>query len=102
MGEGEGELGTELSLLPKKSLRFWRSGLSGHIPIFVKIYRFCQLSSRGFFARVWIFKSIGPSLWISLAQKTQSYDTNMLPKVVFDKTGLSMPIDFKNLKKTIC
>jgi hypothetical protein len=40
-----------------------------------------------FFAWVWIFKSIGSSLWISLAHKTPSYDTNMLPKVVFDKTA---------------
>ncbi len=56
--------------------------------ISAKIYIICQLSSRsrGFFARVWILKSIGPSLWIYWAQKTPSYDTNMLAKVVFDKT----------------
>jgi hypothetical protein len=56
--------------------------------ILAKIYRFCQLSShsRWFFARIWNLKSIGPSLWISLAHKTPSYDTNMLPKEVFDKT----------------
>jgi hypothetical protein len=38
-----------------------------------------------------MFKSIGHtgSLWISLAHKTPSYDKNMLPKVVFEKRGLS-------------
>ncbi len=53
----------------------------------ILLKRFCQLSSRsrGFFARVWIFKSIGPSPWISLAHKTPSYDTIIVPKVFFDK-----------------
>jgi hypothetical protein len=48
----------------------------------------CQSHSRGFFASEKIFKSIGPSLWISVAHKTQSYGTNMLLKVVFDKKGV--------------
>jgi hypothetical protein len=45
--------------------------------ILAKFYRFCQVSShsRRSFARVQIFKSIGPNLWISLAHKTLSYDT---------------------------
>jgi hypothetical protein len=41
----------------------------------------------GFLSRLWIFKSIGPSLRIPLAHKTPFYDTKMLPKVVFDKTA---------------
>ncbi len=47
---------------------------------------FCQLSSHswGLFTRAQVFKTIGPSLLISLAQRTPSFDTNMLPKVVFN------------------
>ncbi len=78
----------------------------------------CQLSSHncGFLS-----KCIGPSLWISLAHKTLSYDTKMILKVVFDKTmfvkfninnnlkqntfkstkSLYQTMDFKNLKKKI-
>jgi hypothetical protein len=98
--------------------------------ILLKIYRFCQLSSRsrGFFVRVWIFKSIGPlAHGFRWRTRQTSYDTNMLPKVFFDKTclsnlklvitsnktlmkqiqsnqkslGKSIPayVDFKNLKK---
>ncbi len=76
------------------------------------------------------FKSKGPSLWISLANSTPSYDTKMLLKVVFDKTAFVkfkinnnftlnktltkhiknnqnlqenpyQPMDFKNLKKNL-
>ncbi len=49
--------------------------------ILAKIYGFCQLSSQ--------------SLWISLAHKTPSCDSNVLTKVVFDKTA------FVNLKLVI-
>ncbi len=34
------------------------------------------------------YKSIGPSLWISLTHKTPSYGTKMLLKVIFDKTAV--------------
>jgi hypothetical protein len=61
--------------------------------ILAKVWRLCQLwsHSRGFLSRVKIFKSIGPSLWISFgggghAHKTTSYDTKVLLKMVFDKT----------------
>jgi hypothetical protein len=65
--------------------------------ILTKVSRLCQLSShsRRFLARLQIFKSIGPRLWIYFfwggghgehAHKTPSYDTKMLLKVVFDKT----------------
>jgi hypothetical protein len=71
--------------------------------ILAKIYRFYQPSShsRGFFARVKIFNSIGPSLWISVAHKTPSYD--ILPKVAFDKTAFvkfKQNIDETDLKQT--
>jgi hypothetical protein len=56
--------------------------------ILTKVSRLCKLlnHSRGFLCRLKIFKSIGPSLWISLAHKTLSYDSKMLLKVVLDKT----------------
>ncbi len=53
--------------------------------ILAKIYR--SRRSRGFIARLQIFKSKGPSIWISLAHNAPSFDTNMLQKVVFDKTA---------------
>jgi hypothetical protein len=55
--------------------------------ILAKVSRLCQLSShsRGFLSRIWIFKNIGPSLWISCAYKTPYDDTKMLLKVIFDK-----------------
>ncbi len=76
--------------------------------ILAKIYRFCQLSShsRGFFAKVKIFNSKGPSLWVSLAHKIPTYDTNMLPKMVFDNTAfvkflISMTFKFQqNIDET--
>ncbi len=46
-----------------------------------------KYKSHGFLSRLQIFKSIGPSLWISLAHKTPFYDTKMLLKVIFDKTA---------------
>ncbi len=63
--------------------------------ILAKVLRLCQLSSHshGFLIKLQIFKSIGPSLWISLggggigsAHKTPSCDTKKLGKDVFDKT----------------
>jgi hypothetical protein len=73
--------------------------------ILAKIYsRFCQLSShsRGFVLLGYrLFKSIGPSLLISLVHKTPFDGINMLPKVVFDKTAF---VKFKisnNFKQTI-
>jgi hypothetical protein len=44
---------------------------------------------------------MGPSLWISFAHKTPSYDTNMLPKLVFKITAF---VKFKisnNFKQNI-
>ncbi len=38
-----------------------------------------------FFLGLKIFKSIGPSPWISLAHKTTSFDAKMLLKIFFDK-----------------
>jgi hypothetical protein len=57
--------------------------------ILAKVSRLCQLSSHshGFLSRLQIFTFIGPSLWISVAHKTPSYDTKMLLKVVIDKTA---------------
>jgi hypothetical protein len=57
--------------------------------ILAKILGLCQLSShiRGFFSRLYIFKSIGPFLWISLAHNTLTCDIKMLLKVVYDKTA---------------
>jgi hypothetical protein len=57
--------------------------------ILAKVSRLCQLSShsRGFLSRLQIFKSIRPSLWISVSHKTPSYYTKMPLKVVFDKTA---------------
>ncbi len=45
--------------------------------ILAKVSRLCQLSShsRGILSRLWIFKSIGLSIRISLACKTRSYYT---------------------------
>ncbi len=57
--------------------------------------------SHGVLSRLQIFKFIGPSLWISLAHNTPSYDTKMLLKVNFDKTAF---VKFKisnNLKQNI-
>jgi hypothetical protein len=50
----------------------------------------CQLSghSHGFLSKLETFKSIGSSLWISMAHKTPSYDAKMLLKDVFDKLAL--------------
>jgi hypothetical protein len=48
-----------------------------------------------------IFKSIGPSLWISLAHKTPSYDTKILLKVVFDRTAFVKFKSSKNYKHNI-
>ena len=59
--------------------------------ILAKIYRFCQLSShsRRLFAMIYCRLLNPQSLayeFLSLAHKTPSYDKNMLPKIVYDKT----------------
>jgi hypothetical protein len=33
------------------------------------------------------YRFLGPSLWISLAHKTPSYNIKMLQKIIFDKTA---------------
>jgi hypothetical protein len=83
--------------LTKKIKKNLRNVLSTSFPamevseiILAEVSRLCQLSSYncGFLSRLQIFKSIGPSLWISLVHKTTFYDTKMLLKVVFDKNSL--------------
>ncbi len=44
----------------------------------------CRVTVAGFLLG---YRLLKPSLWISLAHKASSYDTNMLPKVVFHKTA---------------
>jgi hypothetical protein len=53
------------------------------------------------FAKGIDFKSIGPNLWISLAHKTPSYDTKMLPKAQTNNSSL-LYCKFSNQKFKIC
>jgi hypothetical protein len=65
--------------------------------ILVKTYRFFQLSSHG----CGFFKFVGPGLWISWEHKTPSFDTNMLPKIAFDRLEFVKFIIFNNFKQNI-
>jgi len=73
--------------------------------ILAKASRLCQLSSHtivGFFLGYRFFKFIGSSLWISLAQKTPSYDTKLILKVIFDKKKCLQNLRLViNLNKTL-
>jgi hypothetical protein len=71
--------------------------------ILAKVSRLCQLSSHshGFLSRLKIFKSIGPSLWISLVHKTSSYDIKMPLKAVIDTTAFVKLKINNNFKKNI-
>ncbi len=46
----------------------------------------CRVTVGFFFLGYRFLNTYGPGLLISLVHKAPSYDTNLLPKVVFDKT----------------
>jgi hypothetical protein len=78
--------------------------------ILAKVWRLCQLSSRSFFLGYRFLNPLGLDygflgggggvIW-EHAQKTPSYDTKMLLKVVFDKTAFVKFKIINNLKQKI-